>query len=219
MRQLLFLTCALMTMAAMLGCGNKAEKSGNELEKKPIVTSPDENPIEYRHPIRDDANALVTLETNYGKMTLELYADVASAHADSFLARSTDNFYAGTIFHRIMDGFMIQGGDPTGTGSGNAGYYLDAEFSDLPHKEGTLSMARSPDINSASCQFFVCLGRRADLDGKYTVFGQLIKGYDVLRTLGKVETVMDSRGREKSRPKEEVKIIAAYRSDSEGNAL
>ncbi|RME19706.1 MAG: peptidylprolyl isomerase [Candidatus Zixiibacteriota bacterium] len=207
-----------MAAAIVVGCGTKADNN-KQTEAVPAIKSPDQDPVAYRYPIRNKDNKLVTLETNFGKMTLELYHDVAPAHADSFVARVNDGFYDSTIFHRVIAGFMIQGGDPTGTGTGNAGYTLPAEFSSLPHIEGTLSMARGPDRNSASCQFFICLGRAAHLDGQYTVFGHLIKGYDVLRAIGKVETVMDRWGREKSAPKEPVVLIHAYLSDAEGNPI
>jgi len=166
-----------------------------------------------RVPIRNKTNKVVTLETNYGKMVLELFHDVAPAHADSFVARTNDGFYNGLTFHRVIDGFMIQGGDPTGTGGGNAPYKLKAEFSDLPHIEGTLSMARTMDPNSASCQFFVCLGRAAHLDRQYTIFGHLLRGYDVLHAIGKVPVGQASR------PLKDVLIAKAYLSDVDGNPL
>lgn len=173
------------------------------------------------HEIRNPENKLVTLETNFGNMTLELFHDIAPNHADSFVARSQDGFYNGTIFHRVVAGFMIQGGDPTGTGRGDAGYNLPAEFSDIPHVEGTLSAARSQDPNSASCQFFICLDRNQSteyLDGKYTVFGQLIRGYDTLHRIGKVPVGPQPHG-ERSKPLNEVKLIRAWPSDAEGKPL
>jgi len=154
-------------------------------------------------------------------LILELYRDVAPAHADSFVARTKDGFYDGTISHRIMKNFMLQAGDPTGTGMGNAGYFLPAEFSDLPHQEGTLSMARSRDINSASCQFFICFGRNsstAGLDGKYTVFGQLIKGFQTLKKLSEVPVGPSPTG-EVSKPIEDVYLRKVFLSDAEGNPI
>jgi cyclophilin family peptidyl-prolyl cis-trans isomerase len=148
---------------------------------------------------------------------------VAPAHADSFVARAKEGFYDSTIFHRVVEGFMIQAGDPTGTGRGDAGYNLNAEFSALPHIEGTLSMARAMDTNSASCQFFICLDSNrttAYLDGKYTVFGHLIKGYDVLHKIGSAECVPNpGNPREVSKPKANVDLIRAYVSDAEGNEI
>jgi len=175
--------------------------------------------VEY--PIRKDTNKFVTLETNFGKMTLELYRDVAPAHADSFAARTSDGFYNNTTFFRILDGFMIQGGDPKGDGSGDAGYNLKAEFSQLPHQDGTLSMARASDPNSASSQFFICLGRNsktAYLDGQYTVFGQLVNGFSVLHQIGKVPVVASPWG-EMAKPAAPVELRKAYMSDAAGNPI
>ncbi len=178
---------------------------------------------EKTSPVRNPQNSFVTIETDFGKMVLELYRDVAPGHADSFLARSNDGFYDGTIFHRIVKNFMIQGGDPEGTGRGGAGYFLAAEFSDLPHQDGTLSAARGRDPNSASSQFYICLGRNrstSNLDGKYTVFGQLITGYNVLHEIGNVKCVPNpGNPREVSKPVEEVYLRRAFESDAHGFEL
>jgi len=220
------IAAALLTTGLLVLGGSGCSKSPDKdtTKKETAVTAPKDSaaPVsaaDYRHPIRDKSNKLVTLETNFGKMTLELFRDLAPAHADSFVARTQAHFYDSTIFHRVIDGFMIQGGDPTGTGTGNAGYMLKAEFSQLPHVDGTLSMARANDPNSASCQFFICLGKAQFLDGKYTVFGHLIRGYDVLHAIGKVETGPQPMGGEKSHPLKEVRILKAYLSDAEGKPL
>jgi len=161
---------------------------------------------------RHKDNPVVTLQTNHGDMTLELFRDVAPAHVDSFVARSTEGFYDGTIFHRIIDSFMVQGGSIEGTGRPNVKYTLDAEFSDLQHQEGTLAMARSRNPNSASTQFYIVLTRERSkhLDGQYTVFGHLVTGYEVLREIGNVET----DGRDK--PLEDVVLTKAFLSNLEG---
>ncbi|MCP4703321.1 MAG: peptidylprolyl isomerase [candidate division Zixibacteria bacterium] len=145
-------------------------------------------------------NPEIAIETDFGIMKLELFHDLAPGHADSMVNRIKDGFYDGLIFHRIIDGFMIQGGDPKGTGTGGAGYNINAEFSDVPHLDGTLSMARSQSPNSASSQFFICLGTQAFLDGKYTVFGQVMEGMDVLHTIGKAPC----GGPQKSKPNKDV---------------
>lgn len=207
----------LAMVLSQLACSSESEEPATETPEttqKADMT----DPANKTHPIRNQDNPLVTLETNHGKLVLELYHDVAPAHADSFLARTNDGFYNNTIFHRVIAGFMIQGGDPTGTGTGGPGYSIPAEFNELPHQEGTLSMARGPDPNSAGSQFFVCLARRPNLDRQYTVFGQLIKGYDVLQKIGAVPVGPQDYG-EQSRPLEEVKLIKAYASDAEGNPL
>ncbi len=136
---------------------------------------------------RNADNPEVAIETDLGTMKLELFLDVAPIHVDSMLSLIRKGFYNGLTFHRIIDNFMIQGGDPKGNGTGDAGYDLPAEFSSLKHVEGTLSMARSADPNSASCQFFICLAAASHLDGKYTIFGQLMEGNDALHKIGKIE--------------------------------
>jgi cyclophilin family peptidyl-prolyl cis-trans isomerase len=133
-------------------------------------------------------NPVVVLETSEGTIELELYPNVAPKHVANFLELANKGFYNGVIFHRVIDGFMIQGGDPTGTGMGDSGKRIPAEFNDSLHHAGTLSMARSNDPNSASCQFFICLGPQSFLDHKYTVFGNTIKGYDVVQKIGKTPT-------------------------------
>lgn len=179
-----------------------------------------DTPAAKRHEIRDENNPIVTLETDYGKMVLELYHDVAPAHADSFLARTNDGFYTGMKFHRIVKGFMIQSGNPFLVGKQAVKYYLPDERSGMPHKLGTLSMASRGHPTTAQTQFFIMLGRSAHLDKGYVVFGQLIKGYDVLMTIGELEvkksTIM--RG-EKSEPVNEVILRKAYQSDAEGNPI
>ena len=199
-----------------------AARKGQPREVQPVGIASD-SLVGQGPSIRNADNPIVTIATDFGSMTLELYRDVAPAHADSFVARTKDGFYNGLIFHRVVANFMIQGGDPLGNGSGNAGYYLPAEFSELPHIEGTLSMARSRDIHSASSQFFICLKRTrstAGLDGKYTVFGHLLKGYEALHAIGGLECVANpSNPREISKPAEDVVIRKAYLSDAVGNAV
>ncbi|MFQ5454182.1 MAG: peptidylprolyl isomerase [Candidatus Zixiibacteriota bacterium] len=225
----IILILSLAMVFVFSGCSKKDETKSDKQEKETKMAdttmpqSKNDSLTAIRYPVRDLSNPYVTLVTDFGDMTIEMYRDVAPAHVDSFIARSVEGFYDGTIFHRIIDNFMIQGGDPQGTGLGNAGYYLKAEFSDLPHHDGTLSMARSTDPNSASCQFFICLARNrgtSGLDKKYTVFGQLIKGYDVLHEIGSVECIPNpSNPREISKPKEDVYLRKVYLSDIDGNEL
>lgn len=126
-------------------------------------------------------------------MTLRFFPDIAPKHVENFLDLAEKGFYNGLSFHRIIKGFMIQGGCPHGTGTGNGPRRLPAEFSDRPHVVGTLSMARAQNPNSASCQFFICLDRCDFLDGQYTVFGELAD--DASRqTLKKIGEVAVRRG-------------------------
>ena len=120
------------------------------------------------------------IETNRGTIKFKFFPGVAPGHCRNFIRLAQSHFYDGTVFHRVIKDFMIQGGDPQGTGMGGPGYTIDAEFSDKPHQDGTLSMARSGDPNSAGSQFFICTGRRQFLDGKYTVFGQVSEGLDIV---------------------------------------
>ena len=131
-----------------------------------------------------------TIETSKGTITVELWDDVAPKHAENFQKLAKDEFYDGLIFHRIIPGFMIQGGCPDGTGTSGPGWNVDAEFNDREHHEGVLSMARSQDPNSAGSQFFICLGRDhcQHLDGQYTAFGKVTDGIEVVRDIGSTTT-------------------------------
>lgn len=112
------------------------------------------------------------LKTNKGPIRLEFLPDVAPGHVKNFLALAKVGFYNGVIFHRVISGFMIQGGCPEGTGTGGPGYQIKAEFNATPHVAGVLSMARTNDPNSAGSQFFICLGKHTHLDRQYTAFGR-----------------------------------------------
>ncbi|MHC5028536.1 MAG: peptidylprolyl isomerase [Planctomycetota bacterium] len=130
------------------------------------------------------------ISTSMGDMTVELWDDVAPKHTENFLKLGRDGFYDNLTFHRIIDGFVVQGGCPDGTGMGGPGWTVDAEFNDKPHHPGTLSMARSQDPNSAGSQFFICLTRDKcqHLDNQYTAFGQVVEGMDVVEQLGNAKT-------------------------------
>ncbi|MEZ5977821.1 MAG: peptidylprolyl isomerase [Planctomycetota bacterium] len=146
---------------------------------------------------------LVELRTNRGSMLLEMWPDKAPNHVRNYLDLANSGFYNGVIFHRIIPGFMIQGGDPTGTGGGNGPRVLNAEFSDAKHVRGVLSAARTNDPNSASCQFFIMHQAYPSLDGQYSAFGKLVTGYDTLDLI--VNTPRD-RG---DRPLQEQRILSA----------
>ncbi len=182
---------------------------------------PDSLP-QWRHEIRNPKNTIVTLETDRGKLVLELYRDVAPAHADSFLARCNDGFYTGTKFHRIIKDFMVQGGNPFVVGKKNVEYYLPNELNDLPHEFGTLSMASRGSPETAQTQFFICTDRNTQtqyLDRKYVVFGHLLKGFDVLWSISRIPVVKASPPAEESTPTKDCFVLKAYRSDAEGNPL
>lgn len=149
-------------------------------------------------------NYQVQFSTTMGDFHLNLTPDVAPGHCKNMIGLARIGFYDGLIFHRIIGGFMIQGGCPDGNGTGNPGYNVDAEFNDTPHEVGVLSMARSSNPNSAGSQFFVCLAKHASLDGQYTAFGKTTdETLDVVKKIGEVETNASDR------PLKDVKIEKA----------
>ena len=114
----------------------------------------------------------IVLDTNMGQITLDMLPELAPGHVKNMLALAKIGFYDGVTFHRIISGFMIQGGCPDGDGTGGPGYTIKAEFNKTKHVPGVLSMARANDPNSAGSQFFICLEKASQLDGQYTVFGR-----------------------------------------------
>lgn len=124
-----------------------------------------------------------------GAIVMELYPDVAPKTVESFVALTNKGFYNGLAFHRVVPGFVVQGGDPKGDGTGGPGYTLKAEFNSRKHLDGSVAMARAQHPDSAGSQFYICLGPQPFLDGKYTVFGQVTDGMDVVRKI-KVGDVM-----------------------------
>lgn len=148
-----------------------------------------------------------TFHTDFGTMTARFFPELAPQHVENFISLAESGFYDGRTFHRIIKGFMIQGGCPKGDGTGNGPRRLKAEFNDKPHEKGILSMARTNDPNSASCQFFICLDRCDFLDGQYTVFGELADdaSLETLTRIGDVP-VRDGGYGEKSTPVQPVKI-------------
>ena len=142
------------------------------------------------------ANEVAVIKTTAGEMVVEFWPDVAPKTVENFKALAGKGFYDGTAFHRIVKGFMIQGGDPltkdpkkeSSWGTGGPGYQIKAEFNDRPHNRGVISMARSNDPNSAGSQFFICHGNPRFLDRQYTAFGKLVKGDDVLEKIATTAT-------------------------------
>ena len=162
---------------------------------------------------------LAVIKTGFGEMVIEFWPEVAPKTVENFKKLAKDGFYDGTAFHRIVQGFMIQGGDPLSksnspaVGTGGPGYQIKAEFNDRPHVRGVISMARSRNPDSAGSQFFICLANADSLNGQYTVFGKLIKGDDVLGKIGAAPVADNGQG-ERSRPVtrvgvESIKIVPA----------
>jgi peptidyl-prolyl cis-trans isomerase B (cyclophilin B) len=141
------------------------------------------------------------IATKFGDINIELWDDVAPKHVENILKLAKDGFYDNLTFHRVIPGFVIQGGCPKGDGTGGPGWSVEAEFNDRQHHAGTLSMARAADPNSAGSQFFICLSREhcQHLDGQYTAFGQVTDGMEVVEKLAAVPT--DAADRPKSPPK------------------
>ena len=146
-------------------------------------------------------NEVAIISTTEGEMVVEFWPDVAPKTVENFKALAKKGFYDGTAFHRVIKGFMIQGGDPLTKdaskeavwGTGGPGYQIKAEFNDKSHVRGVLSMARSNHPDSAGSQFFICHGDPKFLDGQYTTFGKLIKGDDVLEKIGTTRTQAQDR--------------------------
>lgn len=152
------------------------------------------------------------IETKFGNITLKFFPEVAPEHVKNFIDLAKKGFYDNTTFHRIIPGFMIQGGDPIskdpnarGVGSGGPGYTIKAEFSDTPHKRGILSMARSASPDSAGSQFFICVADARFLDKQYSVFGEVESGMEVADKI--VSQPRDANDKPNDRIEMKVKII------------
>ena len=150
-----------------------------------------------------DTTVTAVLKTTAGDIKLQFYPDTAPRHVENFLTLAEKGFYDGTIFHRVIPGFMIQGGCPDGTGMGGPGYKVDQEFNDIHHERGIVSAARAQDPNSAGSQFFICHGDASFLDNQYTAYGKLVDGDETLDT---IVNGTCKRGGEGSSPVEPVTI-------------
>jgi len=173
------------------------------------------------NPTMNASNEVAVIKTSEGDMVVQFWNDAAPNTIENFKKLARSGFYDGTIFHRIVKGFMIQGGDPNSKdagkerryGEGGPGYKVKAEFNDHSHERGIISMARSSDPDSAGSQFFICLTPVPRLDHEYTTFGKLIKGDDVLEKIGDTPVTRNGAG-EVSKPTkrvviESIKIVPA----------
>jgi peptidyl-prolyl cis-trans isomerase B (cyclophilin B) len=173
------------------------------------------------NPPMNASNEVAVIKTSEGDMVVQFWTDAAPNTVENFKKLARSGFYDGTIFHRIVKGFMIQGGDPNSKdpgkessyGQSGPGYKIKAEFNDRSHERGVISMARSSDPDSAGSQFFICLASVPRLNHQYTTFGKLIKGDEVLGKIGDTPVTKSSSG-ENSKPAkrvviESIKIVPA----------
>ena len=185
------------------------------------VRGQDANKPGEQKPTETNQKEVAVLKTSDGEMVVEFWPEVAPKTVANFKKLAREGFYDGTLFHRIIAGFMIQGGDPLTKdpskehlwGQGGPSHTVPAEFSNRQHVRGVLSMARQTDPNSAGSQFFICLGPVERLDGQYTAFGKVIKGLDVLDNIGRTPVTRGPDG-QLSKPKtrvvlESVKIVSS----------
>lgn len=201
-----------LLLGVAAGC-NKPEQT-----QSPSTPTP---PKQETKAVSANTNEVAVIKTSAGEMVVEFWPEVAPKTVENFKKLSREGFYDGTCFHRIIKGFMIQGGDPLSKdpskeaiwGTGDPGYKLKAEFNERSHQRGVLSMARAADPDSAGCQFFICLGDASFLDRQYTAFGKLAKGDDVLGKIGDTPVAAGGGG-EASKPTvrvnvESIKIVPA----------
>jgi cyclophilin family peptidyl-prolyl cis-trans isomerase len=162
--------------------------------------------------IKKMSETTAVIETKFGNITLKFFPDVAPGHVKNFIDLAKNGLYDKTTFHRVIPGFMIQGGDPItkdpaarGAGTGGPGYTIKAEFSDKPHKRGTLSMARAASPDSAGSQFFICVADARFLDKQYSVFGEVVSGLEVVDKI--VAQPRDPNDKPNERVEMTVKIV------------
>ena len=194
----------LFALAAALLCGLAVSAE----DKAPTKTDKKETPVSNSN------NEVAVIKTVAGDMVIEFWPDVAPKTVENFKTLAKKGFYDGTAFHRIIKGFMVQGGDPLTKdetkqnrwGTGDPGYKIKAEFNERSHKRGVISMARSQDPDSAGSQFFICHGDPSFLDRQYTAFGKLIQGDDVLEKLATTKTGFQDRP-EKRQGVESIQIV------------
>lgn len=211
-----FVVLVVFVVAALLigGCG-VSEKDDNAQSKSSTPASPpvpqsspsaaqvgpDGKPVKTLADFpdgQDGASVDAVIKTDKGNIVLRFFPDAAPVTVASFLHLARTGFYNGTAFHRVVPGFVIQGGDPLSkepgnpnVGTGGPGYNLPAEFSSRPHKTGTLSMARSQSPSSGGSQFYICLADQPSLDGQYTVFGEVVSGMDVVNQIAQGDVMRE----------------------------
>ena len=162
-----------------------------------------------------DADNTLYMDVPFGRVVIAMRPDLAPRHCAQIKALVRRGFYDGVVFHRVIDGFMAQTGDPTGTGSGGSGNKLPAEFSNEKHVRGVVSMARTSDPNSADSQFFIMLGSAPSLDGQYTIWGKVESGMEFIDKIKKGD---QARNGAVSNPDKIIKMQVAAAADKAGKA-
>lgn len=187
MKHFLLICAAALSLGLVVSCQAQDKKPDANNKETKKETQPVTN---------KEVKEVAVIKTSAGEMVVEFWPDVAPKTVENFKKLARTNFYDGTAFHRVIKGFMIQGGDPltkdaskeAAWGTGDPGYKINAEFNERSHTRGVLSMARSQNPNSAGSQFFICHGDPTFLDRQYTTFGKLIKGDDVLEKIATTPT-------------------------------
>lgn len=195
MKKLLFFIMTLILAVGICACdaGSKADNNDTKNAEEKTEAQADEGLLTGKHHVEIDVK-------DYGTICLELDADVAPISVTNFVKLANEQFYDGLTFHRIISGFMIQGGDPQGNGTGGSDTCIHGEFANngvennISHVRGTISMARSMDPNSASSQFFICHEDSTFLDGDYAAFGSVTDGMDIVDAICQDIAVVDDNG-------------------------
>ncbi len=201
MKKVVYLLMIALLVFSFAGCKKemKAENQGSESGKAEALadTVKSKVPADTTEVIVRDKNPIVVLETNLGNIELELFWKETPKTALNFLRLVHQGYYDGLTFHRVIPNFVVQGGDPKGDGTGGPGYSIPFEQAKTKHLRGSLGMARAQDLNSGGSQFYICLKDLPMLDGKYVVFGKVIKGMDVVDKIAQVKTDQNDRPLEK----------------------
>jgi cyclophilin family peptidyl-prolyl cis-trans isomerase len=182
---------ALVVALLVVGCSGGATVSPDATATASPSQAPTSTPMAI--PIVDVSKEyIVTIETEKGDLTLELFASDAPITVSNFVYLARQGFYDDTTFHRVIPGYVAQGGDPTGAGNGGPGYFIKDEITERTHVEGALSMANFGYPDTAGSQFFITYKAQPQLDGRYSVFGQLVSGMDVLEQLTPGDVLQDA---------------------------
>ncbi len=184
--QLLGVCVSLATLAFACGSDGAGETpTTGDAPTSSAIPTPTSKKYDSRPEVTIDPDKkyVAIVETVKGTFRIELRPDLAIQTVNSFIFLAREGYYDGVTFHRVIPGFMAQGGDPSGTGSGDPGYTLPAEFSDVPYERGVVGMARTTDPNSGGSQFFITYTDQPNLNGQYTVFGKVVEGMKVVNAL------------------------------------